>query len=99
MLSLERAPLLRWLSAALTLSLCAVVLAGPLAAPARADAGPIPDPCQLPVAGNVCDAVTGGAWQTLTNFINGPVDARVTVKDAAGGPLRVYRVRVDAGKP
>ena len=30
-----------------------------LAAPARADAGPIPDPCQLPVAGNVCDAVTG----------------------------------------
>lgn len=45
------------------------------------------------------DSLAGGAWQTLTNFINGPVNARVTVKDAAGAPLRVYRVRVDAGKP
>lgn len=41
----------------------------------------------------------GAGWQSLTNFINGPVNARVTVKDAVGGPLRVYRVRVDAGKP
>ena len=40
-----------------------------------------------------------GNWQTLTNFINGPDDARVTVRDAARSPLRVYRVRVDAGKP
>ncbi|HMJ92447.1 MAG TPA: fibronectin type III domain-containing protein, partial [Candidatus Acidoferrum sp.] len=38
----------------------------------------------------------GSAWQTLTNLINGPVNTRVTVKDAAGEPLRVYRVRVDA---
>jgi hypothetical protein len=38
-------------------------------------------------------------WLPLTNFINGPVNARVTVKDAVGAPLRVYRVRVDAGKP
>ncbi len=45
------------------------------------------------------DSVTTDAWQTLTNFINGPVTARVTVKDAVGAPLRVYRVRVDAGKP
>jgi hypothetical protein len=45
------------------------------------------------------DAIAGSAWRTLTNFINGPVNARVTVRDAAGGPLRVYRVRVDAGKP
>jgi hypothetical protein len=45
------------------------------------------------------DSLAGGAWQPLTNFINGPVDARVTVKDAVGAPLRVYRVRMDAGKP
>jgi hypothetical protein len=38
-------------------------------------------------------------WTALTNFINGPVNARVTVKDAASAPSRVYRVRVDAGKP
>jgi hypothetical protein len=41
----------------------------------------------------------GGTWQVLTNFINGPENARVTVKDAVAAPLRVYRVRVDAGKP
>jgi hypothetical protein len=41
----------------------------------------------------------GGAWQPLTNFVNGPVDARVTLRDAATASLRVYRVRVDAGKP
>jgi hypothetical protein len=42
------------------------------------------------------DSLGRGAWLSLTNFINGPVNARVTVKDAAGAPLRVYRVRVDA---
>ena len=45
------------------------------------------------------DSLASGVWQTLTNFINGPDDARVTVRDAAESPLRVYRVRVDAGKP
>lgn len=45
------------------------------------------------------DSIAGGTWHTLTNFVNGPVNARVTVKDAAGAPLRVYRVRVDAGNP
>jgi hypothetical protein len=45
------------------------------------------------------DSLASGAWQSLTNFVNGPVNARVTVKDAAGAPLRVYRVRVDAGNP
>ena len=45
------------------------------------------------------ESLGGGAWQSLTNFINGPVDARVTVWDAAAAPQRVYRVRVDAGKP
>jgi len=45
------------------------------------------------------ESLTSGAWQSLTNFINGPVNARVTVKDAADAPQRVYRVRVDAGKP
>jgi len=45
------------------------------------------------------DSIAGGAWQSLTNFINGPVEARATVKDAVNAPLRVYRVRVDAAKP
>jgi hypothetical protein len=45
------------------------------------------------------ESLTSGTWQVLTNFINGPVNARVTVKDAAAAPQRVYRVRVDAGKP
>jgi hypothetical protein len=40
-----------------------------------------------------------GVWQPLTNFVNGPVDARVTLRDAATASLRVYRVHVDAGKP
>ena len=44
-------------------------------------------------------SLAAGSWQSLTNFINGPDDARVTVRDAASAPLRVYRVRVDAGKP
>ncbi len=45
------------------------------------------------------ESLTGGVWQPLTNFVNGPVDARVTLRDAATASLRVYRVRVDAGKP
>ncbi len=44
------------------------------------------------------DTLGAGGWPTLTNFINGSASARVTVKDAAGASLRVYRVRVDAGK-
>ncbi len=42
------------------------------------------------------DSLGQGTWLGLTNFINGSANARVTVKDAAGAPLRVYRVRVDA---
>jgi len=38
------------------------------------------------------------SWRTLTNFINGPENTRMTVRDAAGAPLRVYRVRVDAAR-
>ena len=45
------------------------------------------------------ESLAGGSWQSLTNFINGPVNARVTVRDAATAPQRVYRVRVDAGNP
>lgn len=45
------------------------------------------------------ESLAGATWQTLTNFINGPADQPVTVRDAAGAPARVYRVRVDAGKP
>jgi hypothetical protein len=45
------------------------------------------------------ESLSAATWQTLTNFINGPVDARVTVKDAAVAPTRIYRVLVGAGKP
>jgi hypothetical protein len=45
------------------------------------------------------ESLSEATWQPLTNFINGPVDARVTVKDAAVAPTRVYRVLVGAGKP
>jgi len=65
--SLERAQSLRWLSAGLTLALCTVVLAGPFAAPAQAARGPIPDPCQLPVVGNVCVAVTGAVGKVASD--------------------------------
>ncbi len=44
------------------------------------------------------ESLSGGAWQSLTNFINGPTGTRVTVRDAAAAPTRVYRVRVDAAK-
>jgi TrbL/VirB6 plasmid conjugal transfer protein len=57
--SLERTPLQRWASAALALLFCTFVLAGPFTAPARAQIGPGPTACQLPVVGNVCDAVSG----------------------------------------
>ena len=56
----ERTPLFRGASAALALLICTVVLAGPLAAPARA-LPPVPNPCQLPIVGNVCDVVSGAA--------------------------------------
>jgi len=65
-LSLERAPSLRWLSATLTLALCTVVLAGPFTAPANAQAGAIPDPCQLPVVRTVCSAVGSAATAVAT---------------------------------
>jgi hypothetical protein len=45
------------------------------------------------------ESLSEATWQTLTNFINGPVDARVTVKDGAVAPTRIYRVLVGAGKP
>ena len=45
------------------------------------------------------ESLSGSVWQSLTNFINGPTGTRVTVRDAAAAPTRVYRVRVDAGKP
>jgi hypothetical protein len=38
------------------------------------------------------ETLSGAAWQTLTNFINGPTGTRVTVRDAAAA-------RVDADKP
>src|SRR5262245_26534958 len=56
----ERSAPLRGLSAALALLLCAVVLAGPLAPSAHALPSP-PNPCHLPIVGNVCDVVTGAA--------------------------------------
>src|SRR6266540_1486171 len=65
--SLDRALLPRCLSAGLALALCTVVLAGPFTAPARAERGPIPDPCQLPVVGNVCDAVTGAVGKVASD--------------------------------
>jgi hypothetical protein len=58
----ERALPLRWMSGTLGLLLCLAILGGPLAASARAQpAASIPDPCQLPVVGTVCDAVSGAA--------------------------------------
>ena len=45
------------LTAALALLLCLAAIAGPFTAPARA-LPILADPCQLPVVGNVCDAVT-----------------------------------------
>jgi hypothetical protein len=76
----ERTPLVRGLSAALALFLCTAVLAGPFAAPARA-LPHIPNPCDLPVVGNVCDAVSGAVTkvaQEAGDFVMRGVTAWVT---------------------
>jgi hypothetical protein len=44
------------------------------------------------------DSLALPAWQPLTNFINGPVDAPATVKETVIHPQRVYRVRMNAGQ-
>jgi hypothetical protein len=76
----ERMPLVRGLSAALALLLCTVVLAGPLATPAHAFPS-IPNPCELPVVGNVCDAVSSAVTrvaQEAGDFVMRGVTAWVT---------------------
>jgi hypothetical protein len=76
----ERTPLLRALSATFALLLCTVVLAGPLAAPAQA-LPHIPNPCELPVVGNVCDAVSGAVTKVAAaagDFVMRGVTAWVT---------------------
>ena len=55
--SRSQASSLRRLTAAFALLLCLAAIAGPFTAPARA-LPILADPCQLPVVGNVCDAVT-----------------------------------------
>jgi len=50
-------PTLHRVTAAFALLLCLAALAGPFTAPARA-LPILADPCQLPVVGNVCDAVS-----------------------------------------
>ena len=83
MLSPERAPLHRRMCAALAVLLSTVVVAGPFTAPAHADV-PVPNPCELPVVGNVCDAVTGAvssAASATGEFVMRGVTAWVT--DAA----------------
>jgi hypothetical protein len=50
---------LRLMSLALALMIGALAVGGPFVTSARADATDTPNPCQLPVVGNVCDAVTG----------------------------------------
>ncbi len=75
----ERMPLVRGLSAALALLLCTVVLAGPLAP--RAHALSLPNPCELPVVGNVCDAVSAAVTkvaQEAGDFVMRGVTAWVT---------------------
>lgn len=77
----ERTSLHRWTGATLALFLCTVVLAGPFIAPARAQIGPVPDPCQLPVVGNVCAAVSGAVSTAATaagDFVMRGVTAWVT---------------------
>jgi hypothetical protein len=76
----ERIPLVRGLSAVLALLLCTVVLAGPLAAPAQALPS-IPNPCELPLVGNVCDAVSSAVTkvaQEAGDFVMRGVTAWVT---------------------
>jgi hypothetical protein len=82
--SRERALSLRSVRATLALFLCASALIGPFAAPARAQPVSIPDPCQLPVVGNVCDAVSSavsGAAKATGEFVMRGVTEWVT--DAA----------------
>ena len=82
--SRERALSLRWVRATLALLLCASALIGPFATPARAQPVSIPDPCQLPVVGNVCDAVSSavsGAAKATGEFVMRGVTEWVT--DAA----------------
>jgi hypothetical protein len=73
----EHASLLRRASAALALLICTVVFAGPLASPARA-LPPVPNPCQLPIVGNVCDVV-GGVAGTVAGAAGDFVMRGVTV--------------------
>lgn len=82
--SREGALTLRSARATLALFLCASALIGPFAAPARAEPVSIPDPCQLPVVGNVCDAVgnaVAGAAKATGEFVMRGVTEWVT--DAA----------------
>ena len=44
-------------------------------------------------------SVTAANWQTLTNFVLGPVGGRQRFVDPIGAGSRVYRVRVDAAGP
>jgi hypothetical protein len=76
----DRMPLRRAMSATLALLLCTVVLAGPLAAPALA-VPHIPNPCDLPLVGNVCDAVSGAVTKVAAaagDFVMRGVTAWVT---------------------
>jgi hypothetical protein len=76
----ERTWLVRSVSAAVALLLCTVVLAGPLTAPAQALPS-IPNPCELPVVGNVCDAVSSAVTkvaQEAGDFVMRGVTAWVT---------------------
>jgi len=75
---------LRLLSFALALTISAIAVAGPLAPPGRAGVTTRADPCQLPVVGNVCDAVTGAvgtAASAASDFVMRGVTVWVT--DAA----------------
>ena len=82
--SREFALSLRSVRATLALFFCASALIGPFAAPAHAQPASIPDPCQLPVVGNVCDAVgsaVSGAAKATGEFVMQGVTEWVT--DAA----------------
>jgi hypothetical protein len=69
------------MSAALALLVCAAALAGPFTTPAQAQIGPVPDPCELPVVGNVCAAVSGAVTEVAAEageFVMRGVTAWVT---------------------
>ena len=77
----ERARALRWTSAALASLMCATALTGPLMSPAQAQIAPVPNPCELPVVGNVCDAVSGAVTEVAAEageFVMRGVTAWVT---------------------